>query len=104
MRHDPLWSIEDAELAARYHRVLRLLARGDSDDDIARAMGVRKQTVWGYIKDMLAITGARNRTNLIALYMLYVLRGREHLLWKTDEPRLAAPGREGKRRYERHQH
>jgi PAS domain S-box-containing protein len=54
-------------LTPRQNEVLKLLDEGRSTDDIAQTLGLSKQTVRNYIRQVLQALGARSRLEAVAL-------------------------------------
>lgn len=54
------------KLTARELEVLRLIARGMSNNDIATTLGLRLRTVKGYVTDIFAKLGVSTRTEAVA--------------------------------------
>jgi DNA-binding NarL/FixJ family response regulator len=52
-----------ALLSGRQTDVVRLMAQGQSNKDIARALGITPATVKTHVAQILAVTGAANRTD-----------------------------------------
>jgi DNA-binding NarL/FixJ family response regulator len=55
------------ELTAREHEVLDLLARGQPNKTIARALGISERTVKFHVTALMQKLGARNRTEVVTL-------------------------------------
>jgi DNA-binding CsgD family transcriptional regulator len=84
-RPDPLWIVYDSGLASRFHKLAVLLCAGLDDHEIAASMGVSRETVWNYIKQMNKAVGARTRAHLASLYMVYCLRRHAGMIPMLDE-------------------
>lgn len=67
---DPL-----ARLSPREHDVLRLIARGLSNKEIAFATGLTEQTVKSYVREILGKLGVADRTQAALLAVRYGLIG-----------------------------
>lgn len=52
-------------LAPRHREVAAFVARGHTNQEIARALGLSVHTVNGYVREALLVTGARNRAQLV---------------------------------------
>jgi len=53
-------------LTYRERQVIGLMARGEKNRDIARALGVAEETVKGHVKNILAKLGASTRTEAVS--------------------------------------
>jgi DNA-binding NarL/FixJ family response regulator len=60
-----------AELAAREREVLELLARGQSDREIAVTLHISPRTVGGHVTNLLAKLGVPSRTSAATLAVRY---------------------------------
>ena len=56
-----------ARLSGREMQVLELLAEGDSNPEIAVALGLSEETIKTHVKHCIAKLGARNRTHAAVL-------------------------------------
>lgn len=72
--HDPL-----AELSPREHDVLRLLARGLSNKEIAFATNLTEQTVKSYVREVLSKLDVADRTQAALLAVRY------GIAWNTED-------------------
>lgn len=72
---DPL-----AQLSPREHEVLRWIARGMSNKEIAAATDLTEQTVKSYVREILAKLDVADRTQAALLAVRY------GGVWDTDEP------------------
>jgi DNA-binding NarL/FixJ family response regulator len=77
----------DLALTPREHEALRCLVRGESTEDIARAMGVQVATARGYLDTVLSKLGAHSRIEAVALAVRAGLA-------EIPAQRTATPGRD----------
>ncbi|MCB0073728.1 MAG: helix-turn-helix transcriptional regulator [Caldilineaceae bacterium] len=54
-------------LAPRHREVAAFVARGYTNQEIARALELSVHTVNGYVREALLVTGARNRAQLVSV-------------------------------------
>jgi DNA-binding NarL/FixJ family response regulator len=59
--------LEDIRLTERQHEVLRMLARGAANKEIARHLGISPHTVKAHVAHVLMVLGASNRTHAVDL-------------------------------------
>lgn len=52
-------------LAPRHREVAAFVARGYTNQEIARSLNLSVHTVNGYVREALLVTGARNRAHLV---------------------------------------
>ena len=55
------------KLAPRHRQVVAYVARGCTNQEIARFLGLSTHTVNGYVREALLVTGARNRAQLVSV-------------------------------------
>ena len=88
---------EPLELSERHLEVLRLMADGLKDAQIAAALGIAVLTVGGHVTTIYSRLGARNRAHAVALgfrrRLLVVPPAQAPaLVQETDAERMAAAG------------
>jgi DNA-binding NarL/FixJ family response regulator len=57
----------DEALTAREVDVLRLIAGGNANKEIAAQLSITEETVKGYVKNILAKLGAKDRTHAVTI-------------------------------------
>jgi DNA-binding NarL/FixJ family response regulator len=57
----------DSALTAREVDVLRLIAGGNANKEIAAQLAITEETVKGYVKNILAKLGAKDRTHAVTI-------------------------------------
>jgi DNA-binding NarL/FixJ family response regulator len=57
----------DDALTAREIDVLRLIASGNANKEIAAQLSITEETVKGYVKNILAKLGAKDRTHAVTI-------------------------------------
>jgi DNA-binding NarL/FixJ family response regulator len=57
----------DDVLTAREVDVLRLIAHGNANKEIAAQFSITEETVKGYVKNILAKLGAKDRTHTVTI-------------------------------------
>jgi DNA-binding CsgD family transcriptional regulator len=88
-----------ALISERQYEVLRCVALGDSNDEIAARLFVTADTVKTHVRRLLSVLGAKNRTHAVSLAFKYGI-----LAYKQELPpsrrafesgSMASPGRRG---------
>jgi DNA-binding NarL/FixJ family response regulator len=80
-RNNDNQQLQSLPLTLREQDVLRVLAQGNSNKKIARALSLSPHTVDGYVKDIYRKLGVHNRSMATAVAFHYgVLEGLPHTL------------------------
>lgn len=66
-----------SRLTPHEHRILHMVARGQTNREIATALGLAEKTIRNYVSNILTKVGMRNRTQLAAYVAQVVMEGRE---------------------------
>ena len=62
----PTHTLDEQNFTEREREIAERLMRGASSDEICDALGIAPETLKSHVKNMLAKTGTRNRTELVA--------------------------------------